>query len=576
MTTQTHGKDMNSEMDDDAQGVIKNAGAIIERFGGIRPMAGKMNVPVTTVQGWKKRDAIPMNRYQDIVNSAKTHHIELGDIMDKSAPANQNAQSGGADAPPAEPKVVHVHSSAPPFRHDEYKSHAELMAQIKAGNEKAVTASVWITTGLILLSMAGAGFLLWPTAKKVDQQDAKIAEIQQDVKDSNLRSSFFKNLMPEDMERKLDEMQNQARNLQSTMTQLSQNAEDLKTTMLSPDAGPLSERLAKLEDQVVALTGSEDAGNIIARLRTLEQTVNGQVQLSDAIKELQGIVDSMDGRVNTVEQDLQKAKEQQTALGQTLEGVSKDDMKAAAMLIAFSKLRDSLNRQQPFEEDLLVLQKLAGEDNPELQAALVRLAPQAEQGVLTSEGLSQEFKGLAGDIAFAAVKGEDLSVADKLKSRLNGMLKVEKDGQPVGGTAQQQTVARAQAMLDAGNVQGAIAELQTLDGEAGAKAAPFIDKAQQTLMTEQVQTMVYQEILSKLGSVAPGLKSQLQGVMPAPAVPGDAAAPETAVPSVDLNALKEDAKKLVPGMGGDMVKDDKSGFAITPRQNQFKGFSAGQ
>lgn len=559
----------------DDQDVIRNAGEIIERFGGIRPMAGKMNVPVTTVQGWKKRDAIPMNRYQDIITAAGAHNIVLGDVLGTaSSYANQNKPKDAV--PEGEPKVVHVRSSAPPsYRNDEYKSHEALMAQIKAGSEKAVTTSVWITTGLILLGMAGAGFLLWPAAQKVDQQDLKIAAIEQDVKDSNLRSSFFKNLMPEDMEKKLDEMQNQARNLQATVTQLSQNAEDLKTTMFSADSGPLAERLAKLEDQVVALTGSEDAGNMIARIRTLEATVNGQMQLGDAIKELQGIVDSMDGRVNTVEDELQKAKDQQTALGQTLEGVSTQDMKAAAMLVAFSQLRDSLNRQAPFEEDLLVLQKLAGEDNPELQAALVRLAPQAERGVLTSEGLSQEFKGLAGDIAFAAVKGEDVSVADQFKTRLFGMFKVEKDGQPVGGTAQQQAVARAQAMLDSGDVQGAVAELQKLDGEAGAKAAPFIDKAQQTVMAEQVQTMVYQEILSKLGSVAPALKSQLQNVMPTPdAAATDPAAP--AAPSVDLNALKEDAKKLVPGIGGgDMVKDEESGLAITPRQNQFKGFSPG-
>lgn len=559
----------------DEQDVIKNAGDIIERFGGIRPMAGKMNVPVTTVQGWKKRDAIPMNRYQDIVNAAGAHNITLGDILTASSSSHAN-QNKPKDMPVAEgePKVVHVRSSAPPsYRNDEYKTHEELMAQIKAGNEKAVTTSVWITTGLILLGMAGAGFLLWPTAKKVDQQDSKIAAIEQDVKDSNLRSSFFKNLMPEDMEKKLDEMQNQARNLQATVTQLSQNAEDLKTTMFSADAGPLAERLEKLEEQVVALTGSEDAGNMIARIRTLEATVNGQMQLGDAIKELQGIVDSMDGRVNTVEEELQKAKDQQTALGQTLEGVSTEDMKAAAMLVAFSQLRDSLNRQAPFEEDLLVLQKLAGEDNPELQAALVRLAPQAERGVLTSEGLSQEFKGLAGDIAFAAVKGEDVSVADKFKSRLSGMFKVEKDGQPVGGSAEQQTVARAQALLDAGDVQGAVAELQKLDGEAAQKAAPFIDKAQQTVMAEQVQTMVYQTILSKLGTVAPGLKSQLQGVMPT-----DPAAPAPSMPgSVDLNSLKDDALKMVPDLGGkDMVKDKESGLAITPRQNQFKGFSAGQ
>ncbi len=50
---------------------------IIARFGGIRPMAHKLNVPVTTVQGWKKRGAIPEVRHDDIRAAAVAHGIEL-------------------------------------------------------------------------------------------------------------------------------------------------------------------------------------------------------------------------------------------------------------------------------------------------------------------------------------------------------------------------------------------------------------------------------------------------------------------------------------------------------------------
>lgn len=564
----------------DDQDIIKNAGEIIERFGGIRPMAGKMNVPVTTVQGWKKRDAIPLNRYQDILSAARAHQIDLSDVMTLTAPANQNKIEDTALPASDEPRVIHVRSSSPSYNRDEYKTHAELMAQIKSGNEQAVKASVWITTGLILLALGGVGFLMWPAAQKVERQESQIAALTQDVKDTNLRASFFKNLMPEDMEQKLNEMQNQARNLQATVTEISQNAEDLKQTLLSSDSGPLAERLAKLETQVVALTGSAELGDIISRVRTLEQTVQGQGQLGDAIKEIQGIVDSMDGRVNDVEQKLGQAQSDQTALGQTIEGVSPDDIKAAAMLVVFSQLRDSVNRQVPFSDDLVLLQKLAGEDNPELQSALTRLAPQAEGGVLTSQGLSREFKTLAGDIAFASLKGEDISVMDQVKTRFSSMLSVQKDGQPVGGTDEQKTVQKAQQMLDAGDVQGAIAELQTLEGASADAAAPFIAKAQQTVLTEDVQAMIYETILAKLGSVSPQLSSEVQKVMPTPATgntaPGTAPV-EPVLPQIDLNSLKQGAQDMIPGLSaGDMVKDEESGLAITPPAQKFKGFSAGQ
>ena len=40
--------------------------SVIGAFGGIRPMAHKLNVPVSTVQGWKERGIIPEARLEEI------------------------------------------------------------------------------------------------------------------------------------------------------------------------------------------------------------------------------------------------------------------------------------------------------------------------------------------------------------------------------------------------------------------------------------------------------------------------------------------------------------------------------
>src|SRR5579859_4589619 len=52
-------------------------GGIIDRFGGIRPMATKLAVPVTTVQGWKKRGIIPQVRHADILAAAAREGIAI-------------------------------------------------------------------------------------------------------------------------------------------------------------------------------------------------------------------------------------------------------------------------------------------------------------------------------------------------------------------------------------------------------------------------------------------------------------------------------------------------------------------
>ena len=56
-----------------AQGTAAEAPAlaIIDAFGGIRPMAKQLGLAVSTVQGWKERGAIPVNRHDPVDNGHK-------------------------------------------------------------------------------------------------------------------------------------------------------------------------------------------------------------------------------------------------------------------------------------------------------------------------------------------------------------------------------------------------------------------------------------------------------------------------------------------------------------------------
>ena len=61
---------MADEMDQAATGIIA-------AFGGIRPMATKLGVPVSTVQGWKQRDTIPAGRMAEIRRVASENNIQM-------------------------------------------------------------------------------------------------------------------------------------------------------------------------------------------------------------------------------------------------------------------------------------------------------------------------------------------------------------------------------------------------------------------------------------------------------------------------------------------------------------------
>jgi hypothetical protein len=575
-----------SQEDTDA---LKNASAIIERFGGIRPMAAKIGAPVTTVQGWKKRDVIPGTRRGDVIKAANDNGINIDDLLaddiseitseivspfipssvasmaGNTEEGEESTFSTSADSdepritiePLIKPQVKPLPSS---FQNKVDTTHEDLMNAIAQGQKKAVSASLWSTAIFVVLVGTGAAVLLWPSAQKIEKHESQLATIEgkmssidNDVQTMNEAAKFLKGMIPAEVQKGISDLREQADTIQKTVTDVAIQAEDIRDSVLATDAGSLADRLTILEARLRDMDGAQGLADLTSRVRTMEETFSGQTQLSASVEELRKIVDSLDGQVNTLDTKLTQSQQTDgSALGETLDGVKGSDLKAAAMLIAFSQLRNSLNRNEPFSNDLVVLQKLAGKDNPELQEALTKLAPQAEKGgVLTSAGLSNELKTMTGDIVFSSLKGEDVSIKEKAKVRLSEIVNVKKDGQVVGGNTTQQTVAQAQALLDAGDVKGALDTLKTLEGESREAADPLIGQAEMTLAAEQVQNLLRQTILSNAGAEMPQVP--------------------TTMPSINVDDIKAKVQEAIPG-GQGVVKDEESGFQVLPSKG-FKGLT---
>ena len=163
---------------------IENAEQVIERFGGIRPMSSKINVPVTTIQGWKKRNVIPGTRRADIENAAAALKIDISDLMvgvsstapqapapvtAKSSVANENGQKQKKKtaSKPASKENASLKEAAPaPLAAKPApvaaSSNDALLKSIEAGNRKTVVTTVWVVTALILLGIALTSFFYGP------------------------------------------------------------------------------------------------------------------------------------------------------------------------------------------------------------------------------------------------------------------------------------------------------------------------------------------------------------------------------------------------------------------------------
>lgn len=491
---------------------IGNAAAVIERFGGIRPMAAKMAIPVTTVQGWKKRGVIPGSRRDDILRAAASNNIDIADIIEiiEKGAANENEGGfGAAVARAAQAENDEKHLQAVTAGRITMEQEEALMKKLKESERRAVQKSALVSAIMIVIASAMAVIFLWPSQARIAGHEKRIGVIEKEMPSGGWKETF-------------SAIREQAAAMQEKIAALAAMVE----TLANPDGGPLSQRLGALEEQVQQIGAPEGLAALLEKIRTLQATAEGQQQLAGTVAGLNEIITGLQGRMEGLESALHQAQEQGgasaangaansdtgggAAIGQTLEGVPPADLKAAALLVGLSQFRAALKRNAPFEEDLALLQKMTGSDDPEMNAAIERLAPQAKQGVLSPQGLSDELRRLSGDIVVASLKGEDVSLREKAMARLNDMLQIQKDGQPITGTDTQASIARAQKMLDDGNIEGAIGELQTLQGGAGKTAQPWMDHAQAALLAQQVQDMLTAKVSSALG--AADLKSILNGI----------------------------------------------------------------
>lgn len=457
---------MNQEYDENP---IEDADKIIERFGGIRPMAAKLGVPVTTVQGWKKRNVIPGNRRADILRIATENNIDMGEHL-----------------------AMLTRKSAPPRSMIEYDEDAPRV-------KKASVRNVWQNQGVLLssialLGVAGLGVFLLAKPHHVSQQDQQIAALQKEIED--LKQQQQKEaIAPPVVES--EAVNSKINAIQSTVQTLESKAQSVSAAIDDLQEGKLKERLESMEASVKGMVNQANAmglNGLLQKVTVLQQTPEGQMMLSSIVGSF-----AANAQGENPEAQLQALREKDPAIAQALEGVAPEDMKAAAMLIGFAQMRNALARDKAsFDQDLALLSNIAAKDDPVLQEAIARLAPQAKSGVFTPQGLSKEFRGMAGDIVVSSLSGQNVSIEEKAKARLGQVFQVEKSGQQITGTETQIAVAEAQKRLDAGDVGGAVQILQGLQGPAAQTAQPFLQQAQMTMLAQQVQQALGHNVLGAL------------------------------------------------------------------------------
>ena len=225
-------------------------------------------------------------------------------------------------------------------------------------------------------------------------------------------------------------------------------------------------RLSRLEQRPAPASASDlaklasDQAKMSSRLEAMEGRVGDPAQLGVRLDALSGRVEALSGRsqsgIEAAEQQTEAVKQQVNGLSGRISAVEK----ASGTL---SSLTDRLNRLARLQEAGLALSagKAVG-DLPHAPAALARFAHQAPP---TEAQLRLAFpQAQRAALAAEQAGDEKAPFADRVWERAQGLVTVRRGDDLMVGNPSATALSTAKAALDAGDLPGAVAAVNTLSG----------------------------------------------------------------------------------------------------------------
>ena len=460
-------------MDADAAAATEQ---VVERFGGIRPMAAKLDTPVTTVQGWKKRGIIPQSRHADIQAAATREGILLdSELLSRTDPG----PASRAEPPSAEP-------GASP------RPEPDVVYRKSRLGGMALAVSLLTLVGV---AAAGAGawkFYLEPLRARVAALEARPAGGATD-----------------------DALARRVEALEAQLAAASRAPSPAITSNAQPAAGPGPETLAQIEQQLTELkAGAAATDQIAKRLSDLQIAAGGRELLAQSIRDIQSSTAATQGEVERLGAQL-------GALGGRLDHVEaavaerrQQALKAEAALLGVVQLGNALTTAKPFAKDLAAVRALAG-GNAEITAQIDLLQPFADEGVPTLDDLRADFGHRAPEIVRSAVLGDGSNWWRQALYHIESVISIRRTGEAVPGDTTDAVVARAEAKLEEDDLKGAVAALKALDGLPAQTAEPWIKDAEQRLTVDAAETELNRLAIAQLAGNAPPQTAATPAAAPA-------------------------------------------------------------
>jgi hypothetical protein len=252
----------------------------------------------------------------------------------------------------------------------------------------------------------------------------------------------------------------------------------------------LAQRLSAVEARAAAADPaqiSKEIGQLDERVAALEK--RPAVAADDLAKMQQEVA-----RIGTVAADLAVRL---PALEKRVATLDETGGGAAARLVALLRLREAMDRGQPFAGEYRALAAL-GKDDPQVAAALAIIAKFAESGVASRAALAERLHDLAPRLTGTAEPPPAGDWRAATLARLQGLVKIRRIDSAAGQAAN--AGAAAEQAMARGDLAGAVAAFDKLSGADAAAARPWLEAARARIAAENALADVERAVIAPLGT----------------------------------------------------------------------------
>ena len=532
--------------------IPNDAARVIEAFGGIRPMAKKLGVAVTTIQGWKERNAIPIRRLDEIRTAAAREGIDLGAL---AVATESPVEDSGAAPPAGDAPFSERRAGAGPARAETVEAEplrAERPVQTPSGVKEAESAAAGPTVdavpakpdgrrrafafGLGFAAMLIAGALIgWAIADRAGGQadnadlvaalEKRFGAAEKTAADAAAAAAVARSAAAA-AGREADKLAGRLNASEAAQAALAGKVAATDNSAAVEVLGAAVKAVrADVERLRQAVAASRDDGKVAklaADLAGLQATAaalqKAVVEAAERPAGREGADEATRTALNELSQGLSALSEKVVALDKertaagdrALSGLTarlaavetrlksvRSGSGAAGIVVALSQLRAVAASGRPYSAALAAARELAG-GHAAAAAVLSALAP-AAAGAPTLPVLRRDFDALSPALIAAATRTQGEGWLDRAWNKLKSTVVVRRTGRSVAGDSPSALVAQAETELADGDLGSAIALVRRMPTPAQQVAAGWLARAERRAGIDAA--------LAKLDALMPALSS---------------------------------------------------------------------